>query len=71
MLSVTRQTGCLQVGLLHSCGPAVENERSPTVTTHAGRTSKTLEADDGSRVFHIIKAEQRTANTPIKAVPWQ
>ena len=48
MLPVTRQTGHLQVG----CSRAVvKNEQSPTVTSREGRTSRSLEVDDRSRLL--------------------
>ena len=37
--------------VLQSGGPAVENEQSPTVTSHEGRMARSLEVDDRSRLL--------------------
>jgi len=60
ILWVTRQTGRQQVDF-QSRGPAVANDRSPTVTHRDGRTSRRLEVDERRRprrlVALLIKAE--------------
>ena len=49
--------------LLHSVLPAVENERSPTVTRRVGRTSRRSASDDRRRRLDGMSATRRSRST--------
>jgi len=57
--------------LFQSRGRAVENERSPTVTSREGRTSRSLEVDDRSRLLISTTATLQNRSDKYRgAVPW-
>ena len=74
---------CLQFGsdgadamlfgkLFHSVGPAVENERSPTVTRRVGRTSRRSVSDDRRRRLDDMSATRRSRSGRYGgAMPWR
>ena len=59
MFGVTGQTGLRQYRVFYRRGPAAANDRSPTVKSRDGRTSRRLEVDERSpaREDSVVVAE--------------